>query len=47
MIDRKFALLAPFALALSLGACGLFGGGSSSSDAGTKSFHRIQCTVLC
>ena len=33
MIDRKFALLAPFALALSLGACGWFGGSSSSSDA--------------
>ena len=34
MIDRKFVLLAPVALALSLGACGWFGGGSKSDDAG-------------
>ena len=31
MIDRKFAFVAPVALALSLGACGWFGGGSSST----------------
>jgi hypothetical protein len=37
MIDRKFALLAPFALALSLGACGWFGGGSKTDD--TSSFY--------
>jgi hypothetical protein len=33
MTARKFALLAPFALAMSLGACGWFGGGSKSDDA--------------
>ena len=32
MIDRKIAFLAPVALALSLGACGWFGGGSKSDD---------------
>jgi hypothetical protein len=31
MIDRKFVLLALLALALSLGACGWFGGGGSKS----------------
>jgi hypothetical protein len=30
MIDRKFVLVAPVALALSLGACGWFGGGKSN-----------------
>ncbi len=34
MTDRKFVLLAPVALALSLSGCGWFGGGSKSEDAG-------------
>jgi hypothetical protein len=39
MIDRRFVLLAPLGLALSLGACGWFGGGSSSSSSDTTNVY--------
>src|SRR4029077_21049085 len=45
MIDRKIALLAPFALALSLGACGWFGGSSSSSTDASNVYCPAPLTV--
>ena len=44
MIDRNFVLLAPLSLALSLGACGWFGG-SSKSDDSTNVYCPTPLTV--
>ena len=43
MIDRKFVLLAP--LALSLGACGWFGGGSSKFSDSANVYCPTPLTV--
>jgi len=39
MIDRKFVLLAPVALALSLAACGWFGSSSSSTSSDSSNVY--------